>query len=110
MVRCRGESQFRERYERHVGYVVAGDSQAALADMLPGVVPAVYEGVDVPRGVTGGSIVAVYKRGDRWCGETVYETPSGPVGLRSSWQLSGGEWLAAELENFPVNDLGAQGR
>jgi hypothetical protein len=99
---CQDESRFRERYERHVGYVVAGDTRAALADMLPGVVPAVYDGVTVPRGATGRSIVAVFKKDDKWYGETVYDTPTGPIGLRSIWWLHDGEWLAAELENFPV--------
>src|SRR3954451_16548020 len=102
MSECQEESQFRKRYERHVGYVVAGDTQAAVADMLPGVIPAVYDGVTVPRGITGRSIVAVYSKDGKWYGETVYETASGPVGLRSVWWPHDGDWFAAELENFPV--------
>src|SRR4051794_18551783 len=99
---CQGPEQFRERYERHVGYVVAGDTQAALADMLPGVIPQVYAGVTVPRDITGHRIVAVYDKDGKWCGETVYETATGPVGVRSIWWCHDGEWLAAELENFPA--------
>lgn len=99
------QSQFQERYEKHVGYVVAGDTRAALADMMPGVVPAVYEGVTVPRDITGHVVVRVYKADGKWHGETVYETPTGPVGLRSIWWSQDGEWLAAELENFPVDGV-----
>ena len=99
---CQEALRFRERYERHVGYVVAGDTAAAVADMLPGVMPAVYEGITVPRDITGSTIVAVYKKAGTWYGETVYETESGPVGLRSVWWSHEGDWLAAELENFPV--------
>lgn len=98
------ESQFRERYEKHVGYVVAGDSAAALADMLPGVVPAVYDGVTVPKGkVTSRVILGVYNRDGKWHGETVYRTAAGAVGLRSIWWLHEDQWFAAELENFPVD-------
>lgn len=99
------ESQFRERYEKHVGYVMAGDSAAALADMLPGVVPAVYDGVILPGGPLTSLIVGVYKKAGKWHGETIYDTAAGAIGLRSIWWLHEGEWRAAELQNFPVEGL-----
>ncbi|MFG1858277.1 hypothetical protein ACGFJT_41025 [Actinomadura geliboluensis] len=96
-------AQFRELYERHTGYVLAGDYKASLADMVQSVIPAVFEGVVVPRGkVLNRTIVDVRKEGHRWVGDTVYETPDGLIGLRSFWVLHEGVWRAAELENFPV--------
>lgn len=98
-------TDFRELYERHTGYVLTGDVKAALADMVPSVVPAVFEGVVVPRGkVLSRTIVDVRKEGDRWVGDTVYQTPDGPIGLRSFWIRHEGAWRAVELENFPVED------
>jgi len=95
--------EFRELYERHTGYVLAGDFKASLADMVQSVIPAVFEGVVVPRGnVLTRNIVDVRKEGDRWIGDTVYETQEGVIGLRSFWVLDEGEWKAAELANFPV--------
>lgn len=98
------ERAFRERYETHVGYVLAGNVKASLRDMVPEVIPAVFEGVTVPRGTVDSlEIRAVYKKDGKWYGETVYETPDGAIGLRSIWWLRDGVWLAAELENFPVD-------
>lgn len=98
------EIEFRERYERHVGYVLEGNVKASLADMVQEVIPAVFEGVTVPRGkVNSREIVAVYKKDDKWHGETIYDTPDGLIGLRSIWWWRDGQWLAAELENFPVD-------
>ncbi|WP_026342579.1 hypothetical protein [Nocardia sp. BMG111209] len=94
---------FRARYERHVGRVEAGDSRAALADMVPENLPAVFEGVRVPgRVVTAVRIVGVRAEGDTRIGEAVYTTPEGVIGLRSIWELRDGVWLAAALENFPA--------
>lgn len=96
-------TEFRKLYERHTGYVLAGDVEASLADMVQSVIPAVFEGVKVPRGeVYERTIVDVRKEGDRWIGDTIYDTPRGEIGLRSIWVLENGEWKAAELENFPV--------
>jgi len=97
--------EFRELYERHVGYVLAGDLKASLADMVQDVIPDVFKDVDVPRGkVDSRRVVGVRKEGDRWVGETVYATPDGVIGLRSIWVKHQGQWKAAELENFPVED------
>ncbi|GGL16828.1 hypothetical protein [Nocardia jinanensis] len=94
---------FRALYERHVGCVVRGDMKAALADMVPENLPAVFEGVTVPRGaVNGYEIKAVRAEGDEQIGETVYDTAQGMIGLRSIWELRDGVWKAAALENFPV--------
>ena len=72
-------TEFRELYERHTGYVVEGNVKASLADMVPSVVPAVFKGVVVPRGrATSRTILDVRKEGDRWVGDTVYETPRRP--------------------------------
>jgi hypothetical protein len=97
------EERFREKYETHVGYVLASNMKACLGDMVPEVIPTVFDGVDFPRGdATDGEIKAVYKQGDKWYGETVYDTPSGQIGLRSIWWDRDGVWLAGELENFPL--------
>lgn len=94
---------FRTLYERHVGYVVAGDMKAALADMVQENLPAVFEGVTVPRGaVNGFEIKSVRAEGEKQIGETVYDTPDGVIGLRSIWELRDSTWKAAALENFPV--------
>lgn len=94
---------FRALYERHVGYVVAGDMKSALADMVQENLPAVFDGVTVPRGaVDGYEIKAVRAEGGKQIGETVYDTPDGVIGLRSIWELRDGSWKAAALENFAV--------
>ncbi|MCX4098456.1 hypothetical protein [Nocardia sp. alder85J] len=94
---------FRARYERHVGYVRAGDVQAALGDMVAENIPAVFEGVRVPgREVSAARIVEVRAEGDTYVGEAVYDTPEGVIGLRSIWEQRDGVWLAAALANFPV--------
>jgi len=92
---------FRDVYERHVGHVVAGDMKAAVADMVPENVPAVFEGVTVPSGqVSGADIRSARTEGERAIGDAVYQTPDGEIGLRSIWIERDGRWLAAELENF----------
>ena len=94
---------FRTLYERHVGYVVSGDMKAAIADMVPENIPAVFEGVTVPReAVSGFEIKDVRLEGERQIGETIYDTGDGRIGLRSIWELRDGQWKAAALENFPV--------
>ncbi|AZG47697.1 hypothetical protein [Gordonia insulae] len=94
---------FRTLYERHVGHVVSGDMKAAIADMVQENIPAVFEGVAVPRGaVNGFEIKDVRLDGERQIGETIYDTGDGVIGLRSIWELRDGEWKAAALENFPV--------
>ncbi|MCG7631280.1 MULTISPECIES: hypothetical protein [Gordonia] len=92
---------FRVRYEHHVGHVVAGDMKAAVAEMIQENIPAVFDGVDVPRGaVDAHRIVGVRADGDRMVGETVYTTEGREIGLRSIWERRDGEWLAGALENF----------
>ena len=99
---------FRTLYERHVGYVVSGNMKAAIADMVQENIPAVFDGVSVPRGaVNGFEIKDVRLEGDRQIGETVYDTPDGVIGLRSIWELRDGVWKAAALENFPVSGASA---
>jgi hypothetical protein len=96
-------SDFRARYERHVQHVLKGDVKSALAEMVQENLPQVFEGVTVPgRVVHSLRIVDVRREGGTWVGETVYTTPEGEIGLRSIWEEHGGEWLAARLENFPV--------
>jgi hypothetical protein len=99
---------FRSLYEQHVGYVVSGNMKAAIADMVPGNLPQVFHGVDTPRSaVESFRIVDVRAEGDLMIGETVYEVSDRKIGLRSIWELHGGRWLAARLENFDV-ETGAQ--
>ncbi|NMO03706.1 hypothetical protein HH308_21040 [Gordonia sp. TBRC 11910] len=93
--------EFTQLYERHVGFVRTGDMRSALADMAPDRLPTVFDGVDVPRSpVERAEIVNVYADGDRRVGEAVYHLASGPLGLRSTWELREGRWLATGLENF----------
>lgn len=95
--------EFRALYERHVGHVVSGNVKAALADMVPENMPAVFDGVDFPKGqVDHADIKDVRADGDRRIGDAIYHTPSGLIGLRSIWERRDGEWKAAVLENFPV--------
>jgi hypothetical protein len=97
------EEAFRQLYERHVRYVRSGDMRSSLGDMVPDVIPAVFEGVEVPRAKpAAATIVGVYRRGEHWVGETIYDTSDGRIGLRSIWHLHDGQWRAAELENFDV--------
>ncbi|OZE93207.1 hypothetical protein CH299_27945 [Rhodococcus sp. 14-2686-1-2] len=97
------DSEFAKIYERHVGYVVAGDLESSLADMDRDVIPAVFEGVHVPRSaVSAFKIKAIEADGDRRIGEAVYKTKKGIIGLRSIWQTYDGRWLAYALENFPA--------
>ncbi len=92
---------FRARYERHVGHVVDGNMKAAVAEMIQDNIPAVFDGVDVPRGaVDAHRIVGVRADGDRMVGETVYTTEGREIGLRSIWELRDGDWFAGALENF----------
>ncbi|OUC80742.1 hypothetical protein [Gordonia lacunae] len=92
---------FRARYEQHVGHVVEGDMKAAVAEMIQENIPAVFDGVDVPRGaVDAHRIVGVRADGDRMIGETVYTTEGREIGLRSIWERRDGNWFAGGLENF----------
>lgn len=96
---------FRVRYEGHVGRVAAGDTRSALADIVPETIPGIFEGVAVPgKDVTDVRIVDVRADGDRRVGEAVYTTPQGRIGLRSIWVWRDDAWLAAVLENFPVEE------
>lgn len=94
--------EFRALYERHVNYLLEGDNEAALADMVRERIPDVFKGIDIPFKVQALQIIDVRREGDRWVGETVYDTPKGRIGLRSFWDLHDGRWLAADLENFPA--------
>ena len=98
-------SEFETTYRRHVDGVVAGDMKAVLADMAPGTVPAVFEGIEVPGAdVDGAEIRSIRVDGERGVGEAVYATPDGTIGLRSGWGLVDGAWKADMLENFdPVS-------
>ncbi|NDZ95836.1 hypothetical protein G3I13_06360 [Streptomyces sp. SID6673] len=99
------DKDFRELYERHVGYVISGDMKSAIADMVKENLPTVFDGVVVPRGeVNSGEIKAVRREGERQIGETVYVTPDAVIGLRSIWEHRDGRWQAAVLENFPVEE------
>lgn len=94
-------ADFTATYRAHVDKVAGGDLKGALADMVPSVVPAVFEGVTVPGAdVTGVEVVGTRVEGERATGEAVYATPGGPIGLRSGWALVDGIWLADTLENF----------
>ncbi len=95
--------EFRPVYERHISFVAAGDIKAILADMVQENVPAVFEGVDTPRGVVRAHTIRdVRADGDLMIGETVYDVGDRLIGLRSIWANHDGRWLAAGLENFPV--------
>ena len=95
---------FTKTYETHVGYVAAGDVASAVGDMVAANVPAVFEGVDVPRGdVDGYEIRDTRADGARMIGEAVYSTEGRRIGLRSIWERHEGRWLAAELENFEAD-------
>ncbi|MBL3671129.1 hypothetical protein JL475_35415 [Streptomyces sp. M2CJ-2] len=97
------ESQeFHELYRRHVQYVLDGNVEASLADMVQENIPQVFRGVIVPRGkVDSLRVVDIRREGATWVGETVYDTPDGRIGLRSVWESRDGSWKAAALENFP---------
>jgi hypothetical protein len=100
-------SDFRELYERHVQSVADGDVTAALADMIQENLPAVFDGVTVPRGkVLSHRIVTARAEGDRRIGEAVYVTAEeGAIGLRSEWERQGGGWKAAALSNFSAEEV-----
>lgn len=96
-------TDFEAVYRRHVELVVAGDLKGVLADMAPGSVPAVFDGVEVPQGdVTSARVVRAHAEGDRAIGEAVYTTPGGQIGLRSGWTVLDAAWKADHLENFEV--------
>lgn len=95
--------EFRAVYERHIGFVAAGDIKAVLADMVQENVPAVFEGVDAPRdAVRAHTIRDVRVDGELMVGETVYDVGDRLIGLRSIWAKHDGRWWASALENFPV--------
>lgn len=88
-------------YRRHVDLVVAGDLKGVMADMAPGSVPKVFEGVDTPAGgVLSAEVVSVSVDGERAVGEAVYQVEGREIGLRSGWGHDGDVWLADHLENF----------
>lgn len=92
---------FETTYRRHVDGVVAGDLKAVLADMAPGSVPAVFEGVQVPgAAIDSAEVLSARVDGERGVGEAVYATPDGVIALRSGWALIDGAWKADTLENF----------
>jgi hypothetical protein len=78
--------------------------KAALADMVQENIPAVFDGVRVPRGaVLSHEIRDVRADGDNRIGEAVYVTADdGIIGLRSIWERRDGAWKAAALANFDV--------
>ncbi|MBL7487640.1 hypothetical protein I6A60_19350 [Frankia sp. AgB1.9] len=92
-------TEFEALYRRHVELVLAGDLEAVLADMVN--LPRIFEGVTVPRKVDAYTIMEIGSEGETCVGETVYDTPTGRIGLRSIWELRDGAWKAAALENFP---------
>lgn len=95
--------EFRTMYERHVGYVVSGNTKAALAEMVQANLPTVFDGVDVPRtAVARFEIHDVRSEGDTMVGETIYDLGDRRIGLRSIWERHDGVWLAAVLQNFAV--------
>lgn len=92
---------FEATYRHHVDGVVAGDMKTVLADMAPGSVPGVFEGVRVPGAqVDNAEILSARVEGERGVGEAVYVTPDGVIGLRSGWAIVDGAWKADSLENF----------
>lgn len=92
---------FEAVYRRHVDLVIAGDLKAVLADMAPGAVPAVFEGVETPAGeVRSADVVDMSVEGDRAVGAAVYRLDESAIGLRSGWRHDGTTWLADELANF----------
>lgn len=98
---------FEAVYRRHVDMVVQGDMQGVLADMAPGSVPAVFKGVDSPRGdAREVEVLAVRLEGERAVGESVYTTTDDRrIGLRSGWYHDGTAWKADALENFAVDAI-----
>jgi hypothetical protein len=97
--------QFQKRYERHVANVAQGNMKAALAEMVQANLPAVFDGVDVPRAdVHRFEIQGVRADGNLMIGETIYDVDDRRIGLRSIWENHDGEWLAARLENFAVSE------
>lgn len=103
------QDEFRAVYERHVGYVLAGDVKSALADIVQENLPTIFEGVDFPKGaVDAADIKDVRCEGDRAVGEVLYRTPDRTIGLRSIWERRDGAWKSVALENFPV-EAGAAG-
>jgi len=95
--------EFRARYEAHVHKVAAGDTAGALADMVPAKLATVFDGVRFPRGaVTAVEVRDVRAEGETRIGEAVYTVGDKMIGLRSIWENHDGVWLAAALQNFPV--------
>ncbi|WP_204164518.1 hypothetical protein [Nocardioides daejeonensis] len=92
---------FESVYRRHVDNVVAGNMRDVLADMAPGSVPSVFEGVRTPQGpVRSADVLAARVDGQRAVGEAVYRLEDEVVGLRSGWVYDGSRWVADQLENF----------
>lgn len=100
-VQAADRNGFEAVYRRHVELVVAGDLPSVLADMAPGAVPEVFEGVQTPRGpVLSAEVVSMAVAGDRAVGDAVYRLEDATIGLRSGWTHDGRRWLADHLENF----------
>lgn len=89
-------------YRRHVAAVRAGDMTTVLADMDPDAMPQVLTGVTVPRSrVLSYEVLSTRLEDGVAIGACRYETPDGPIGLRSTWRWADGSWLAYALENVP---------
>lgn len=74
-----------------------------MGDIAEETLPAIFDGVDVPKGtVDSFDVVGTRADGERSIGETVYHTPRGSIGLRSTWSRRGNTWKAVALENFPA--------
>ncbi|GAB3141428.1 hypothetical protein GCM10027258_24040 [Amycolatopsis stemonae] len=93
-------AEFETTYRQHVAKVVDGDMKGVLADLAPGSVPKIFEGVTTPDKVSSAEVLSVRVDGERATGEAVYTTPEGEIRLRSGWGLVDGEWKADALENF----------
>jgi hypothetical protein len=84
-----------------VADVLAGNTKAVLADMLPTCLPPHIDGVALPpRRLTDAEVLRVQVVEDRGVGEAVYRSEDVVVGLRSIWVRDGDQWKAATLENF----------
>jgi hypothetical protein len=87
-----------------VAKVEAGDAKGMIADLVPGSLPGIIEGLTVPGGaVRSADIRDIRVEGDEAVGETAYTSATGTVGLRSIWRQDDGGWKCFRLENFAVD-------